>query len=58
MILFEGPISIDNFSTTSKKNSFLEYLIPYCLQETTFDICRAASMALVCVFLEKGFESS
>jgi hypothetical protein len=38
-MLFDGPISMLSFSTTSRKNSFLLYLIPSGLHETILEIC-------------------
>jgi len=58
-MLLSLPISIVSFSTTSRKNSFLEYLMPYCLQDTTLDICLAESIELAIVdFFSNGLDSS
>jgi len=46
-----------SFSTTSRKNSFLLYLIPSGLQETTFVICVEILLGVVGFLDEKGLVS-
>ena len=54
-MLLEGPINMFSFYTTSRKNSFLLYFMPYGRHETTFDICVGMFVGALVFFEENGF---
>ena len=47
-------MSMESFSVTSKKNSFLAYLIPYCLHETAEVTLLAISLSFLRSVLAPG----